>query len=97
MRFVYSVHIKILKFNFCPFGMKYTFYRQKNLVVLQTTLRQRLHEFSRQDPSVALSLFTSKVNNIDDVLWGYYTTQLVGPNFKGGLGPKLDERMTYHK
>ena len=28
---------------------------------------------------------------------GYYIVQLVGPNFKGGRGSKLDERVTYHK
>ena len=27
----------------------------------------------------------------------YYIILLVGPNFKGGGGPKLDELLTYHK
>ena len=30
-------------------------------------------------------------------LRGYYIIQLVGSNFKSGRGPKLDERVTYHK
>ena len=42
-------------------------------------------------------LISSTLNKNTDNLRGYYITQLVGPNFKCRRGPKLDERVTYHK